>query len=110
PVITAAVTSGTVQEDGVQSATGTLTATDVDHGAKLTWSIDGGTVPHLADYHYSIDNFSVVKNGTAIFNDPFGDNNPPPSAPNFSNGSPGSYGIGVATLTETGGRAIMDAA
>ena len=40
PVITGGAATGAVQEDGVQSATGTLTATDVDHGA--TPDLDGG--------------------------------------------------------------------
>ena len=38
PVITGGVTTGAVQEDGVQSATGSLSATDVDHGATRSWT------------------------------------------------------------------------
>ena len=43
PVITSAVTVGSVTEDDPrhQSATGTLTATDVDHGAVKTWNVAG---------------------------------------------------------------------
>jgi hypothetical protein len=70
----------------------------------------GGTTPLLADYHVQIDNFNVVRNGSAFFNDPFADNIPPPSAPPIFNGNPTSYSVGAQTLTEANGRAIMDGA
>jgi hypothetical protein len=38
-----------------------------------------------------IDDFSVTKNGALIFRDSFSDGVPPPSAPNFANGTPASY-------------------
>jgi VCBS repeat-containing protein len=103
-------TAGAVQEDGPLSATGTLNATDVDHGATRTWSVVGGSTPNLADYHVQIDNFHVDRNGLTFFDDPFSDNNQPPSAPPIINGNPTSYSVGTATLTEAGGRAIMDGA
>jgi hypothetical protein len=40
---------------------------------------------------FTIDTFAVEKNGTTIFLDEFDDGNPPPSAPNFSNGNPATY-------------------
>jgi len=42
PIVAGGTTLGAVQEEGPLTATGTLTATDVDHGAQLTWSIVGG--------------------------------------------------------------------
>jgi hypothetical protein len=41
----------------------------------------------------AIDQFTVVKNGVTIFSDPFSDNNPPPSAPAFSNGNTATYAV-----------------
>ncbi len=42
PTITGGTTSGAVGEDGTLSASGTLTATDVDNGATQAWSVQGG--------------------------------------------------------------------
>src|SRR5574341_1109113 len=50
-------------------------------------------------YQFSLDNFYVERLNAATgalilnFNDPFADGNPPPNAPNFSNGNPASYFI-----------------
>ena len=41
-----------------------------------------------------IDQFSLVKNGNTFFVDSFADGVPPPSAPNFPNGTPASYFVG----------------
>jgi VCBS repeat-containing protein len=99
-----------VQEDVTLSTSGQLDAFDPDLGAQLTWSVAGGNAPHVADYRVQLDNFRVVKNGVVAFNDAFDDGNPPPSAPNFANGSPASYSAASVsgTLTESGGRAVMD--
>lgn len=40
---------------------------------------------------FTIDAFLVEKNGNIAFYDEFDDGNPPPSAPDFSNGNPASY-------------------
>jgi len=56
----------------------------------------------------SIDTFTVQKNGALLFQDPFSDGNPPPSAPNFATGTPASY-FTTGTPTESGGRAHLDA-
>jgi hypothetical protein len=56
-----------------------------------------------------IDDFSVVKNSALFFQDPFADGVPPPSAPNFPNGSPASYFVN-GTLNETGGKVRLDTA
>ncbi len=49
---------------------------------------------HAAPVVVDIDHFSLVKNGNSFFVDPFGDGVPPPSAPNFPNGTPASYFVG----------------
>ena len=49
---------------------------------------------HAAPVVVDIDQFSLVKNGNSFFVDPFGDGVPPPSAPNFPNGTPASYFVG----------------
>ena len=54
-----------------------------------------------------IDDFSVTRNGVLIFDDPFSDGVPPPSAPNFTNGVPASYFV-LGTLNESGGRVRLD--
>ena len=47
--------------------------------------VGGGEAgPHIPDYHVELDNFTVIKNGSPLFDDTFGDGNPPPSAPNFT--------------------------
>lgn len=58
PVITngAAARAGAVQEDGQLTATGQLSASDVDHGATQTWSVQG---PAVGSY----GNLAVAANG-----------------------------------------------
>ena len=54
-----------------------------------------------------IDDFSVTRNGALIFDDPFSDGVPPPSAPTFTNGVPASYFVS-GTLNESGGKVRLD--
>lgn len=42
---------------------------------------------------FQMDSFAVTKNGTVVFLDTFSDGAPPPSAPNFFDGSPASYNV-----------------
>ena len=111
PIITGGTTTGSVQEDGNEFASGALNATDVDNGATRTWSVVGEAGPHVADYRFELDNFKVTKNGNPLFEDTFGDGNPPPSAPNFiPNNTPTSYAIDAGNVfSEANGRVIMDA-
>jgi hypothetical protein len=67
----------------------------------------------------TVDNFTVILNGTTIFSDSFGagltlaGGNPPgailPSGQNFSNDTPANYGV-IGTVTETGNRAVLNSA
>jgi hypothetical protein len=67
----------------------------------------------------TVDNFTVILNGTTIFSDSFGagltlaGGNPPgatlPSGQNFSNGTPANYGV-IGTVTEAGNKGILDSA
>lgn len=59
-----------------------------------------------------IDDFTVIKNGNPFFSDPFDDGAQPPSAPNFADGSPGSYNVNgtLPPNSETGGRLRMNSA
>ncbi|HET7671654.1 MAG TPA: VCBS domain-containing protein, partial [Burkholderiales bacterium] len=81
PVTTGGTTTGAVFEDGSRRAEGQLSATDVDQGAVLTWSVTNPGVLATPDYRFLMDNFRIVRNGVQYYNDDFGDNNPPPSAP-----------------------------
>jgi hypothetical protein len=54
-----------------------------------------------------IDEFTVVRNGSPFFSDPFADGSPPPSAPNFVGGSPANYFV-EGTMNETGGKVRLD--
>ena len=113
PIIVGGQFTGNVQENGPQSvASGALTASDIDHGATRTWSIVGGPVPDVADYHFLIDNFSVIRNSTFWYDDDFGDGIAPPSggffSPNTPDQSAGTYSVPPGVIIETGGRAILD--
>jgi hypothetical protein len=44
-------------------------------------------------YTFFIDEFSVTRSDSLIFYDHFNLGNPPPSAPNFTNGTPASYSV-----------------
>ena len=114
PKITGAVTVGSVQEDGVQQATGTLTATDVDHNAIKTWNVTSvntgntGNAGHTTDYRVTIDEFKIVKvvsgTPTTIFDDTF-TGTFPPTGP--GGGQPGYIGTNNQ-FTGADGRAVMD--
>jgi VCBS repeat-containing protein len=88
--------------------TGNLAAADVDNGAVLAWTLEGGAdVVGNVDYSFAIDKLTIVKNGAAIFTDDFGDGVAPPTGGLFTNGSVAEYGTS-GVFTESGGRAIMD--
>jgi len=61
-----------------------------------------------ADFY--LDEFSVTRNGTQIFQDTFSDGVAPPSAPSFINGAPGAYGVfgSFAPGSESGGKLRLD--
>ena len=63
PVITGGDTTGSVQENTVNQATGQLDAFDPDHGAVLSWTVQGGSASGSADYRFSADSFSVIRSG-----------------------------------------------
>lgn len=58
------------------------------------------------------DEFSIIKNGNTTFDDAFNNNAPPPSAPNFSDGSPASYAVtgSFPADAEASGRLRMNSA
>lgn len=60
-----------------------------------------------AAYTFYLDELNITRNGAALFNDSFTDGIAPPSAPNFANGSAGSYGV-VGTMSESGGKLVLD--
>src|SRR5205807_8418382 len=101
--------TGSVTEDTSLTTSGQLAASDPDHGAVLHWQLLGTGVSASADYHYTIDRFSVTKNGASFFDDSFSDGVPPPGAPSFFNGTPASY-ITRRALTESDGHAVLDGA
>jgi hypothetical protein len=76
--------------------------------AALTFTL----VPSAQALVVAIDDFSVVKNGASFFVDPFNDGNEPPSAPNFANGNPATYGVrgSFAINAESSGRLTIDTA
>ena len=117
PVISAGgTTTGSVQEDTNNQATGDLNAVDVDHGAILTWQAQGGTASADADFTFAADSLTINKNGNALFFvDDFSDGNPPPNMPPQAIVPPQtapsatSYGgSGVNGTQEAGGRLIFD--
>jgi VCBS repeat-containing protein len=108
PIVTGGPNAGAVDEDGVPTATGVLTASDVDHGASLHWTVSRSTTGYSSNYLFAIDDFAIDKNGVAgIFHDGFDTGAPPPSAPNFANGNSTSY-LTNGLFSEAGGRAILD--
>ena len=119
PIITGGTNNGFVVEDAVPTATGQLFAADPDHGALLRWSagpasqlpVPGGILlqGYSSDHHFTLDQFTVTRNGAAIFDDTFSDGNAPPAAPNFANGTFASYLAGGG-YTESGGRLHLDGA
>ena len=63
PVITGGDTTGSVQENTVNQTTGQLDAFDPDHGAVLSWAVQGGSASGSADYRFSADSFTVIRSG-----------------------------------------------
>lgn len=61
-------------------------------------------------YNYAMDDFNITRNGTLIFDDSFTDGLPPPSAPNFANGTPTGYGTLGTFGPEVGGKLTIDSA
>jgi PEP-CTERM putative exosortase interaction domain len=59
-------------------------------------------------YTFEIGNFSIYKNGGLMFNDPFDDGIPPPSAPNYANLSPALYFVHGPMGPETGGKLTLN--
>jgi VCBS repeat-containing protein/autotransporter passenger strand-loop-strand repeat protein/autotransporter-associated beta strand protein len=86
-----------VQKDAFTTDTGTLTATDTAGGG-VTWTVAGGTTPHAPNYSFAIDQFQVIKNGSAEFTDDFNSLTPP----NFSDGQAGHYTVAGGTLANNG--------
>ena len=72
---------GTVAEEGAQVVSGQLTP----NGA-TSWDIVGGQRVLPTNFEFAIDEFSVNKNGTLIFDDTFG-TTAPPDGPNFLTGT-----------------------
>jgi hypothetical protein len=59
---------------------------------------------------FAIDEFKIIKNDITIFDDPFNDNNPPPSSEAlFPSGAPASY-LTKGTPTESNGKVYLDTA
>jgi hypothetical protein len=59
---------------------------------------------------FQLDSFAVTKNGNLVFLDTFSDGAPPPSAPNFSDGSPASYNVFGSPGPESGGLLTLNTA
>ena len=99
-----------VSEDASEPAGRSATAFDADFGAQLTWSVSRDTLAgYSADYLVNMDRFSITRNGTLFFDDSFSDDAPPPSAPNFFNGQPVTYGTTPSTaISEAGGELILE--
>lgn len=107
PRIVSGANAGVVREDGPVTASGTLVAADPDAGAVLTWSVAGGNPARTADYTFSLDNFRIEKNGSAFFEDGFGDGLAPPRSPDFPGGLPTTYTMAGA-MSEADGRVVLD--
>lgn len=60
---------------------------------------------------FTIDDFEITRvNGSLVFQDTFSDGIPPPSAPNFANGNPGSYSVRGIAGPEAGGKLSLNTA
>jgi VCBS repeat-containing protein len=101
-------TGAYVIEDGVQQvARGFSFGSDIDHGLPLRWSVSanapGQVTPYSSDYRFTLDEFTVTRDGVVTLSDGFDDGAPPPGAPNpeFSYIMTGFFG-------EADGRAILD--
>jgi VCBS repeat-containing protein len=106
PVITGGAQSGAVTEDVADIATGQLTATDPDTGARQFWTVEGGTPAGNADFLFKVDSLTVTRNGATLFQDTFSDGIAPPVGPD---GVTETYGgVGSVQLTESGGKLLLD--
>jgi VCBS repeat-containing protein len=82
---------------------------DVDRLSTVTWTVDGGVLAKVIEpYHVEMTKFEVDKAGAAIFIDTFADGNPPPSAPNFLNGSGAAQYFTTGAFTESNNRLVID--
>jgi hypothetical protein len=59
---------------------------------------------------FQMDSFAVTKNGAVVFLDTFSDGAPPPSAPNFFDGSAASYNVFGSPGPEGGGLLTLNTA
>ena len=100
-----------VSEDTITIAGGQAFASDIDSDAgTASWSLSRGTaLGYAADYHVTMDELRIWRDGTWIFTDTFSDGLEPPSAPNFSGGQTATYGTSGIFDEDPldGGRLIM---
>ncbi len=68
------------------------------------------TAGSASAYTFSLDSFSLVKNGVRFFNDEFDNGIAPPDAPNFKNGVSASYWVrpGTTVGPESSGKLTLD--
>ncbi len=68
------------------------------------------TVGSASAYTFSLDRFSLTKNGVRFFNDEFDNGIAPTDAPNFENGVSASYSVRTGTTVgpESGGKLTLD--
>jgi VCBS repeat-containing protein len=100
---------GVVYEDGSRRASGQLSTAGLDDSLPLTATIIGagpGSAAPMANYHFLVDNLSIVRNGSQVFNDGFSNNAIGTPDGTFA-GASVQYGL-TGVFTEVGGRAIMD--
>ncbi len=65
---------------GDPSFTALLTATDADHGDRMTWTVVGGTTPQPASYSFQMDEFKITRPGEVVWDDTFSDGLAPPNS------------------------------
>lgn len=70
-------------------------------GLFLACTVILGLAPRTGAEPIFIDNFSVIRNSSAFFNDTFGDDTPPPNAPTLAYGT-----LGI--MQETDGKVRLD--
>ena len=78
---------------------------------RLAWALTGVFwVSSSFALVVDIANFGVVRNGAAIFVDPFDDGLPPPNAPDFASGATASYAVvgSFPAGSESAGRLTID--
>lgn len=102
------VLSGNVREDTVLEATGALSTDNPGAGLDFVWSILGGAPASDASFDFRLDNFSIIKNGTTFFEDPFDDGVPPPDTSQQSGTSTAGYAETGTFVDVNGGDAEED--